>query len=162
MSDFDKFDEYKFLVEDTARMTDRRQNISNLYTTVNSILLAAIAVLFTETSLPNMVIIAGAVAIMIAGVATAIAWKEAILKYRDLLGVRFDVLYEIEQLPEMAASEKVYHREAEKLYPRDEAGKQISNEGMFSNIEKRLPEIFIGLYIILTLTIIFAAIFGII
>jgi hypothetical protein len=162
MSKFDKFDEYKFLVEDTARITDRRQNISNLYTTINSILLAAIAVLFTETALPNLVIISGSVAIMIAGIAIATAWKRAILNYRELLRLRFDILYEIEKHPEMEDSEKVYHREAEELYPRDETEKTIDDKGLFSNIEKILPEIFIGLYIILTLTIISAAIYGLI
>lgn len=156
MSDFDKFDEYKFLVDDTARITDRRQNISTLYTTINSILLAAIAVLFTETSLPTIVIVAGAAAIMIAGVAIAIAWRNAINNYRDLLRLRFDVLYEMEQHPDLAESEKVYHRE-EKLYPRDDTGKTISSRGLFSKVERRLPEIFIGLYIILTATVIIAS-----
>jgi hypothetical protein len=162
MSEFNKFEEYKFIVEDTARMTDRRQNISNLYTTVNSILLAAIAVMFTETSLPSIVIIAGSVVIMIAGVAIAIAWKRAILNYRNLLQVRFDILYEIEKHPAMADSEKMYHREARELYPRDEEGKPIETKGLFSNIEKQLPEIFIALYVILTITIALAAVTGVI
>lgn len=161
MSGFDKFDEYKFLVEDTARMTDRRHNISNLYTTVNSILLAAIAVLFTETSLPDIVIITGSAAIMIAGIAISLAWKRAILSYRDLLKIRFDVLYEMEKHPEMAASEKIYHREAEELYPRDEDGKAINTKGIFSNVEKWLPEVFIALYLALTVTIIVTSQLGI-
>ena len=162
MSAFNKFDEYKFLVEDTAKMTDRRQNISNLYTTINSILLAAIAIFFTESSLPNLVIIAGSIAIMIAGVAIAIAWKLAIKHYRDLVSIRFDILYKMEEHPEMSESEKVYHKESEKLYPRDEDGNPINNKGLFSNVETRLPDIFIWLYIMLTITIVLAVVFGII
>ena len=38
MSEFNKFEEYKLFVEDTARLSDRRQTISNIYVTVNSIL----------------------------------------------------------------------------------------------------------------------------
>ena len=38
----DKFEEYKLFVEDTARFTDRRQTVSNIYVAVNSIILSAI------------------------------------------------------------------------------------------------------------------------
>jgi len=161
MNEFDKFDEYKFLVEDTARITDRRQSISNLYTTINSILLAAIAVLFSETALPDLVIIAGAVAIMLAGIAISLTWKRAIIRYREHLRLRFDILREIENHPSMADSEKVYHRE-DALYPRNEDGQSIDHKGLFSNIEKRLPEVFVTLYVILTTIIILAVIFGLI
>jgi len=37
----DKFEEYKLFVEDTARFTDRRQTVNNIYVAVNSIILGA-------------------------------------------------------------------------------------------------------------------------
>ena len=149
MSDFDTYDEYKFLAEDTAKMTDRRQNISNLYTTINSILLAAVAVLFTDAGLNHLAIILSTLLIAIAGVVISISWKNMIQNYRNLLRLRFDVLYEMEETPQMKDSVKIYHRESEELYPRDEEEGKFQDTGLFANIEKQLPNIFIGLYIIL-------------
>ena len=42
MVDSTKFDEYKMFIEDTARFTERRQNTSNLYVSINSLLLTAV------------------------------------------------------------------------------------------------------------------------
>ena len=38
MAEFDKFEEYKLFVDDTARFTERRQTVSNIYVGVNSLL----------------------------------------------------------------------------------------------------------------------------
>jgi hypothetical protein len=48
MGDFEKFEEYKLFVDDTARFTGRRQTVSNLYITVNSLLIAAIGLLIKD------------------------------------------------------------------------------------------------------------------
>ena len=69
MSDFDKYDEYKFLVEDTSRFTDRRQRASTLYTSVNSILLAAISLLVKDLDLLDALTAFAALVIVAAGVA---------------------------------------------------------------------------------------------
>jgi len=42
MSD-QKFEEYKMIIDDSARFSERRQSITNTYITVNSLLLTAIA-----------------------------------------------------------------------------------------------------------------------
>ena len=159
MSNYDKFDEYKFLVDDTARITDRRQNTSNTYITINSILLAAITFLFTEKDIQVFVLIAVAVIIMFIGLLICTAWKNEIDGYRNLLSVRFDVLREMEEHPEMADSVKVYHRE-DILFPRDENGKIISTKGVFSKVERSLPQIFMGLYVMLAAIIIIASLLG--
>lgn len=154
MAQFDKFEEYKFLIEDTAKMTDRRQNISNLYTTVNSILLAAIAVLFTETSLNAWSNTLGGILVSCAGIAISLSWKNSIVQYQKLLRLRFDVLWEIEEDPELASSAKIYHRESDELYPRDEKQQKFREKGLFAQVEKQLPMIFIGLYAVLGLGIV--------
>ena len=48
MAEFDKFEEYKLFVDDTARFTERRQTVSNIYVAVNSLLLAAIGLLIKD------------------------------------------------------------------------------------------------------------------
>jgi len=49
MAEFEKFEEYKLFVDDTARLSDRRQSVSNIYVAVISILLAAIGLLIKES-----------------------------------------------------------------------------------------------------------------
>jgi hypothetical protein len=44
-------EEYNLYVEDTSRLSDRRQMISNIYTTVNSILLVAVGLLIKDLRL---------------------------------------------------------------------------------------------------------------
>jgi hypothetical protein len=39
MSAFDKFEEYKLFIEDTARFSERRQTVTKTYITVNSAIL---------------------------------------------------------------------------------------------------------------------------
>jgi hypothetical protein len=44
----DAFEEYKLFVEDTARFTDRRQTVTNICVTINSVLLSAVALLVKD------------------------------------------------------------------------------------------------------------------
>ena len=156
MAAFDKFAEYQMLVEDTARITDRRQNIANLYTTINSLLLTGSALFIIDSNIPILMLLAATAIISLAGVSICVVWRNAILSYKKLLKVRFDVLWEMENDPDMKDSVKIYHRE-EILYPKDEESskKKIS----FSDIEKWLPFIFIILYLGMTTMVMFTALF---
>lgn len=154
MSTFDKFEEYKFLVEDTARMTDRRQNTSTIYLTINTTLLAGILVILESITSGGLLALILLAALFLSAALLNTAWRNMIENYKKLLRVRFDILYEIENHPALAESARVYHREAEELYPRDEDGKQIDQKGLFSNLEKLLPTLFIGLYLLLTAAVI--------
>jgi hypothetical protein len=89
MSDFDKFDEYKFLVEDTARFTDRRQKASTLYTSVNSILLAAISLIVKDLSLLDSYIPLASLVITAAGIAVCLSWISYVKNYKKLISLRF-------------------------------------------------------------------------
>lgn len=51
MSVFDKFEEYKFFIDDTARFSERRQKVGSTYVAVNSIILSAIAFLVKDSEL---------------------------------------------------------------------------------------------------------------
>lgn len=139
----DKFEEYKLFVEDCARFTERRQTISNTYLTVNSLLLAAIGLLIKDVGARGIWLLLPLVA---AGIAVSLWWRQLIHKYKALVGLRIDTLREMEELPEMAESVKMYHVE-DKLYPRDAEGKMIPGEGLnISDLEVRLPWLFLVLY----------------
>lgn len=158
MSAYSKFEEYKMLVEDTARITDRRKAESNLFTTINSIFLTAVAILLKDSGLQSWSITAGSIVIVAAGITISRTWENMIDNYRKLSKLRFQVLWEMEE-NDLPDSVKIYHREQE-LYPRDEDGKQVVSKGLFADTEKRLPRVFMSLYIITLLIIIIEFISG--
>ena len=158
MSAYSKFEEYKMLVEDTAKQIDRRKTESNLFTTINSIFLTAVAILLKDSGLDNWAIAAGATVIVIAGITISKTWEDMIDNYRKLSKLRYQVLWEMEE-NDLPDSVKIYHRE-QALYPRDEEGKQVVTKGIFVDTEKRLPRVFIFLYIISFLIIITEFIVG--
>ncbi len=141
-----KFDEYKTFIEDTARFTERRQNASNLYITVNSLLLTAIIFIVKDANFTQTWTFLFAIPIIIAGLFVSIWWRQMLKKYGLLIRLRFQVLWEMEDKPGLEGIEKMYHREDE-LYPRDEQGDIIDGEGLnFSDLETKLPDLFITLY----------------
>lgn len=146
MAEFDKFEEYKFFVDDTARFTERRQTVSNIYVGVNSLLLAAIGLLIKDIATRGLWTLLLPLPLTAAGVIVCLWWQQLIRKYKELVRLRIRTLRGMEdQMPE---SSKMYHIEDE-LYPRDENGEMIPGKGLnFSDLEARLPIVFVVLYCI--------------
>ena len=159
MAELNKFEEYKRLVEDTARITDRRQTTSNIYVTVNSLLLAAIGLLIKDLGVQGTWTLLLPLPLVIAGIAVSLWWRRLIQSYKALVGLRIHTLREMEELPEMAEAVKIYHIE-DQLYPRDAGGNLIPGEGLnFSDLEVRLPWLFMALYGILGIGALIAVIY---
>ncbi len=148
----DKFEEYKLFVEDTARFSDRRQTVNNIYVVVNSIILSAMAFLVKDAGLDHLWRSIVIMLVMIVGIIICLQWDRLILRYKRLIGFRFDELRIMEDSPEMDKSHKMYHQE-DKLFPRDSLGKIIPGEGLnISDRERWLPRIFICIYSIFIVT----------
>ena len=148
-----KFDEYKFFIEDTARFTDRRQNTSNLYITVNSLLLTAMIFIVADTKFDDIWILLFNIPIAVAGIYVSLWWHQLLKKYQKLVRLRFKVLREMEEKQALEGIEMMYHRE-DILYPRNEDGTVIQGKGLnFSDLESKLPKLFIVLYAITILGI---------
>jgi hypothetical protein len=146
MPDFNKYDEYKLFVEDTARFTERRQTISNIYITVNSLLLAAIGLLIKDLCAKGVWIILLPLPLVVAGFAVSLWWRQLIRKYKALIGIRIGKLREMEN--DFSGSIKMFHCE-DILYPRNDQGEMIPGKGLnFADHEARLPILFMVLYIL--------------
>jgi len=142
-----KFEEYKLFVEDTARFTDRRQMVTNIYVAINTVLLSGVALL-VDGGLENWVMLLAAEAILAGGIAVCLFWRQLIHKYKALVGLRIRELRRMEEAPEMTGCHRMYHAEDE-LYPRDENGEMIKGQGLnISDLERRLPWVFIVVYAI--------------
>ncbi len=146
MGNVDKFAEYSLFVEDTARFTERRQMVTTIYVTANTVLLSGIALLLqgaSSSKWPETLAVAAAIT---AGVVVCLCWRQLISRYRALIGLRIRELRRMEELPEMDGCHKMYHCEDE-LYPRDDRGQLVPGRGLnLSDLEGRLPWVFIILY----------------
>ena len=161
MSQVNKFEEYTFFIEDTARFTERRQTVTNIYVAVNTILLSAVALLVKDAGLQRWVIALATIMVLAAGIAICLFWRQLINRYKKLVGLRITELRKMEDLPEMAGCQRMYHVE-DKLYPRDRQGEMRKDKRRmdFSDLERQLPNVFIGLYILSLVSIVIAALTG--
>jgi hypothetical protein len=149
-----KFDEYKMFIDDTARFTDRRQGISNTYLTVNSIFLSVIVLLMKDAGLQQSLIPFAVLLMVFAGLVICLSWYQQIERYRKLLSLRFNALEEMET--KIVGIHKMYHVEREKLYPKQENVKGKKRRSNFSNMEKFLPYVFSGIYVLFGVTLLLA------
>lgn len=146
--DSSKFEEYRLFIEDTARLQDRRQTVTNIYIAINTILLSAVGLLMSGEGPQSWVRVAGALVIPAAGIAVCSFWQQLVYKYKALIRLRFRELRRMEELPEMAGCQQMYHVEDE-LYPVDEQGEAIVGQGLnISDLERRLPQLFMALYVV--------------
>jgi len=97
--------------------------------TVNSLLLTAIGLLVKDLAARGSWSLLLPIPLVAAGIAVCLWWTQLIRKYKLLVGLRIDALREMESLPEMDGSVRIFHR-ADALYPRDEMGNTIPSNGL--------------------------------
>ena len=161
MSTVNKFEEYRLFIEDTARFSERRQTVNNTFVAVNTLLLTAIAFLVSDSGARQYgsFITALPIPLVIAGILVCVWWRQLIYKYKELVGFRMKQLMEMEALPEMAGCHQMYLKEREALYKRDAEGRKVPPGRLnFSELEGRLPLLFITLYVLFGLSLLVALI----
>jgi hypothetical protein len=145
------FEEYKLFVEDTARFSERRQITTTTYITINGAIAGLITFLVRDSGFVNWWLVVSILPLIGFGIVICSYWRQLIIKYKRLVGLRLDVLREMEM--KLPGSVHMYHREDD-LYPRDAQNKPIPRVGLnFSDLEIRLPWLFIVLYIVLGLAL---------
>jgi hypothetical protein len=150
------FEEYSLFIEDTARLSDRRQTASNTYVAVNSLFLLAIGILIKDSGATGVWRLLLPVPLIISGILISKSWREILSNYKIYIGFRISVLREMEK--KMSGIEKMFHRE-DALYTLDPSYNRPSIGGVsFSKREDALPNIFILLYYLFGLGIIIALI----
>lgn len=149
MSTFPKFEEYKLLIEDTARFSERRQTVGSLFVAVNTLLLTAIAFLVKDSGAAayGRLVTLLPIPLVVAGILVCIWWRQIVVRYKRLVGLRMRELMAIELLPEMQGCQQIYQKEYNELYKRDAQGRKVPAGRLnFSDLESRLPVLFIVLY----------------
>jgi hypothetical protein len=128
---------YTALIQDTAQISDRRQTMNNIYLSVNSVLLGALAILAQQSIATNVVFLPVEIFIAIVGILIAGQWRSLLQKYKALLGLRFKTLMSIEAKETFGSEFKVYTLE-------DKTPEVYG----YSAIEARLPVIFQLIYVV--------------
>ncbi len=143
MSAFDKFEEYKLFIDDTARFSERRQTVTNAYITVNGAIVGLITFLVKDAGLTNWWLVVAMLPLIVAGVAVCYFWHRLLATYRTLLDFRFEQLEGMERGEALQGCHGMYNLEAERFYRKAPPEQQIG----FSRIEMRLPLLFVALYV---------------
>ena len=156
----DLIEQYKVYLQTSEEVLNRRQNVSNFYTTLNTSLLtlsATIAsILFGIKSLTNNYLLGCSIAVIISliGIFLSFNWIKLLDSYGALNGAKIRVISEIEKkLPA-----NIYDTEWKVMSEKLGSKNYIS----FTNIEKRVPKIFICIYCLLSLMAVIIAVFAII
>ena len=113
MADSTKFEEYKMFIEDTARFTERRQDASNLYVTINSLILTAIVFVVKDLGANPLSRLLLLLPVITAGIFVSLWWRQLIIKYKELVGFRINMLRKMEEKEDLKETEKMYHAEDE-------------------------------------------------
>lgn len=131
-------EQYKVFLQTSEDLVTRRQSVNNFYISINSALIGAFGILWTSDVLPVYKFVMG-VLISLVGVILCASWIKLLVSYGNLNSSKMKIISYIEkQLPA-----SLYDAEWAALSDKLNKRKYIS----FTNSEKRVPVLFIVLYI---------------
>ncbi len=150
-------EQYKAYLETSEEVLNRRQTVSNFYTTLNTSLLTVAStiagVIFGIDSIKNNYLVGCGIAIIISlvGILLCLNWNKLLDSYGNLNGAKIKVISQMEKSLYANIYDTEWKIMSEKL--------GTKHYVPFTKIEKRVPKIFIGVYILLVCVVtIFAVI----
>lgn len=152
----DKFDEYKFFTERVQHRSERRQNASQLYLTINTAIFGIVALLLKDSGLHGWNLAIATLPLFVVGVLVCVVWMRIIFEFKKVIGWHYDQLREMEK--HIEGSFHMHIKEWEKFFKPARNKKGFS----FSDLEAWMPSIFIGIYIIYAIGMIIAVEIGLI
>lgn len=135
------FEEYTLFVDHTQRLSERRQNATQTFLTINTGIFTILAFLFKDAGIQTQQVALASLPLFTAGLVVCWLWHRIITQYKALIAWRYTQLREMErQLPD---SYRMFTREWDDLYrPRDGTSRFD-----FSGLEQQLPRVFGALFI---------------
>ena len=143
--EYDKhlFEQYKIYLEMADRISARRMLANSFFVSVNTALVAVVAMMVKERVVVNnwLIIISPLIAVL----ALCYVWYEIIRAYRQLNSGKFQVIHEIEKILPI----KPYHAEWIALRKGEDKKKYFP----LSHIEKYVPILFAVIYVSLSVAL---------
>jgi hypothetical protein len=133
----DKYDEYKYFGELVLQQSQRRQNASQAYLTVNTAIFGIMMLLLKDSGLHGWILLIANLPLFLVGFMACMVWLTIIARYKQVIGWYYEQLRNMEN--ELTGSFKFYTKEWISFYERSRSS--------FSDLEAFMPKIFIGLYI---------------
>jgi hypothetical protein len=138
----DKFEEYKLLSERAQKLSERRQQTSQIYLTVNTAIFGGIAFLLKDSGLHNQLLLWGLLPICIVGILICVIWLNIIIRLEKVLAWQYNHLRKMES--NLPGSERLFSKENEALYREGSKHRKFS----FSLLEAWLPSLLMVVYIL--------------
>jgi hypothetical protein len=139
------FEQYKMFLQTSEDLVSRRQSVNNFYISINSALMTALGIILALNIQTAYKSLAGAI-LSVVGIILSISWIKLLSSYGDLNGSKMKIISYIErQLPA-----SLYDAEWAALSDKLNKRKYVS----FTNSEKRVPLLFIIVYICVFLGVI--------
>jgi hypothetical protein len=121
MAAFDKYDEYKFFVENTQHLDDRRQAATQMFLGVNTAIFGLVGFLIQDAGLKGQFLALLVAPMFVLGGLACILWVSVINRFKRLIGWRYEQLMAMERaIPE---SHQMYLKEWETMFAADAARK---------------------------------------
>lgn len=150
----DKFDEYKFFTERVQHRSERRQQASQIYLTVNTAIFGIIALLIKDSGLHGWNLVIAILPLFSVGILVCLIWSKIIFEFKRIIGWQYEKLREMEK--NIKGSSKMHTKEWEEIYTTTKSKGAFS----FSDLEARMPSIFVSLYIVYAIGLIIATFRG--
>lgn len=150
----DKFDEYKFFTERVQHRSERRQQASQIYLTVNTAIFGVIALLIKDSGLTGWNLATTILPLFLVGVLICLTWFRIISEFGRFISWQYEQLREMES--HIKGSYKMHTKEWDEFYKPNKSKIGFS----FSNLESRMPIMFVSLYILYAIGIIVAVLAG--
>ncbi len=144
-------EQYKIFLQTSEDLVTRRQNVNSFYITINAALftLFSVCISISDSFLSKIII---ALLLLSIGIILDISWLKILEAYGILNGSKMKVISIIEkQLPA-----SLYDSEWVVMSDKLNSKKYVS----FTDNEKKIPKLFIALYILLTLLLIIAFVYS--
>lgn len=144
-------EQYKIFLQTSEDLVERRQNVNNFYITINSAFIALFGALMTF-EIDKLYQSAIGIVFSVMGIILSFSWIKLLDSYGTLNKSKMTVIGCIEK--ELAAN--LYAAEWEVMSDKLNRKKYVS----FTESEKRIPKIFIALYILLLIGLVCYFFFG--
>jgi len=139
----EKFEEYKFFTERVERHSERRQQASQNYLTINTAVFGIIVLVLKDSGLHGWNLVVGASPLFLVGIIISSVWLKIIFDYKKMIDWHYEQLREMEK--EIPGSFQMHTREWEEFF---NPAKPRKGQVGFSHLEAWMPLLFTAIYII--------------
>lgn len=142
MSQIGKFDEYKLFVENTQKLSERRQKANEVMLAINSATFTILAFLVKDSGFASWRLFFFSLPLFFVGILICCLWQRIIAQFKVLIGWRYEQLRKMEaQMPD---SYRLITKEWDEGYDPQGGDERFG----FARLEVWVPRLILALYVL--------------